>query len=100
MDGADRNYLMACSVNNDLNKEEKKGLAYGHAYSLLSGHKEKDKEGNSIRLIKVRNPWGHGEWKGDWGDDSDLWYPELKERLDFTNADDGVFFISLDDFFH
>lgn len=27
----------------------------------------------------MRNPWSHGEWKGDWSDASTLWedYPEV-----------------------
>ena len=33
------------------------------------------------RLIKVRNPWGDFEWKGDWGDDSELWTPRLEKLL-------------------
>ena len=33
---------------------------------------------NIERLVKLRNPWGKGEWKGDWGDDSWLWTPYLK----------------------
>ena len=24
---------------------------------------------NGTKIVKLRNPWGAGEWKGDWGDD-------------------------------
>jgi calpain-15 len=78
VDGTHRSYLMSCSVNNSLSKEEKQGLSYHHAYALLSVHNEKDKDGNHLKLLQIRNPWGRGEWTGDWGDDSNLWYPELK----------------------
>jgi len=27
----------------------------------------------------MRNPWGDGEWTGDWSDGSNLWTPELKK---------------------
>jgi len=35
---------------------------------------------------------------GDWSDTSDKWTEELKKKLDFTDADDGMFFISYLDY--
>lgn len=29
------------------------------------------------RLVKLRNPWGKGEWRGDWSDDSYKWTARL-----------------------
>jgi len=54
-----------------------------------------------IRLLQIRNPWGHGEWLGDWSDKSDVWnkYPGIKKKL-FSDADDGCFWMSWDDFVH
>ena len=47
----------------------------------------------------MRNPWGRGvEWKGDWSDNSTIWTPELKKQLGWTDAEDGLFFISLNDY--
>ncbi len=47
----------------------------------------------------MRNPWGKGvEWKGDWSDHSGLWTPDLKQKLGWTDAEDGLFFISLNDY--
>lgn len=49
--------------------------------------------------MKMRNPWGSGvEWKGDWSDNSKLWTPDLKQKLGWTDANDGLFFISLNDY--
>jgi calpain-15 len=48
--------------------------------------------------LKLRNPWGHQEWNGDWSDLSDRWTPELKEKLYGSVKDDGVFFMSLEDY--
>ena len=91
---------------------EKIGIAGSHAYSLLevyefeiidNGYKvltpEESKEGMNIeRVVKLRNPWGKGEWKGAWSDDSDLWTDELKEEIGFVNQLDGVFCMSWNDF--
>lgn len=56
--------------------------------------------GKEEHLLKVRNPWGHGEWQGDWGDDSKLWKsnPKVAAELDFRRVDDGTFWISWNDF--
>merc|ERR1719416_341629 len=55
----------------------KDGLHTGHAYSILQVVKVNSGPmglgGDTFRLVKIRNPWGSGEWQGDWGDKSDLW---------------------------
>jgi len=56
--------------------------------------------GKEDKLIKLRNPWGDFEWKGDWGDDSDLWTPALKKQLGWTDVNDGTFWMCLNDFIH
>lgn len=38
------------------------------------------------------------EWKGDWSDSSSLWTPELKKLCKVQKSDDGVFWISIEDF--
>ncbi len=54
---------------------------------------------SNTTLVKMRNPWGKSEWKGGWSDNSKLWTPELRKKVDFTNtADDGVFFMDFRDF--
>lgn len=68
----------------------------------------KSSKGTQDRIIKMRNvselinkkPWGHKEWKGDWSDLSDMWTPELKQSLNVQNVDDGMFWISVNDFVH
>jgi hypothetical protein len=54
------------------------GIVSGHAYSLISVH---EAEGPVPRLVKIRNPWGKGEWKGDYSDNSPLWNPALSAKL-------------------
>lgn len=44
------------------------GIVGGHVYTML-GTIEFFKDGQKIRLVKMRNPWGQGgEWAGSWGD--------------------------------
>jgi hypothetical protein len=53
---------------------------------------------NGERILQLRNPWGKGEWKGDWSDESNKWTPALKQELGWSDADDGIFWIRIDDF--
>lgn len=63
-----------------------------HAYSIMEAREVK---GN--RLLKVRNPWGEGEWRGAWSDRSEQWTPEWMELLNHRFGDDGQFWISYED---
>lgn len=49
-------------------------------------------------IIKLRNPWGHKEWKGSWNDTSSKWTAELKQRLGVEDKDDGIFWMEIRDF--
>ena len=54
----------------------------------------------SIRLVRIRNPWGKREWKGDWSVSSEQWTRALRKRLgtDTTFAKgDGTFYMSFND---
>jgi len=71
----------------------KAGLVPGHAYSLIDV-KKGVVGGQTIRLIRLRNPWGRFEWQGEWGDKSRQWTEEAKRvfKPDLTE-DDGTFFM-------
>jgi len=47
-------------------------------YSLIDCY-EVESEGQSVRLVKLRNPHGSTEWEGDWCDSSDKWTQSLRE---------------------
>jgi hypothetical protein len=93
-------------------QEEKTGIVGSHAYSMLAavelvqdgsnyrvcGHSENSGSKGVTRLVKLRNPWGKGEWKGEWSDKDPRWTTALKNELGHTQADDGVFFMPYPEF--
>jgi len=69
-------------------------------YSVLQC--KADVAGSGHDLLQVRNPWGSGEFEsGEWDDDGPGWekFPEVAEALGFVAADDGVFWVSKEEFF-
>ncbi|KAI1866996.1 hypothetical protein JX265_007572 [Neoarthrinium moseri] len=82
---------------------QKSGLALGHAYSILEAREEVDEDGNKVRLVKIRNPWGErawngvGEWNGPWSDGSREWTPYWLKKIGHTFGDDGIFWMSYKD---
>ncbi|KAL1526665.1 hypothetical protein AB1Y20_015369 [Prymnesium parvum] len=75
------------------NDAEGNGLLRGHAYGL-----EQLKEVAGRRLLRLRNPWGRGEWNGPWSDGAEEWTDELQALLDYDFDDDGTFWMELQDF--
>lgn len=56
--------------------------------------------GKTFRLVQIRNPWGNGEWQGDWGDKSALWdqNPAVKKAVNYSDEDDGSFWMAWEDY--
>lgn len=48
--------------------DQRCGLFYGHAYSIIDFMDLNASDRKKFDLIRVRNPWGHGEWLLDWSD--------------------------------
>ena len=99
----DSGYLMGAGspAGSDTDVSEL-GIVQGHAYSILNIVEESDSNGNH-QLIKLRNPWGATEWKGDWSDrDQSNWTSRMRQRLgydaDQVDVDDGAFWMSWQDF--
>ena len=47
----------------------------------------------------MQNPWSAEYYRGDWSDGSDFWTDEFKLEAGWTSADDGVFFMSFEDYY-
>ena len=78
------------------NPNQETGIVPGHAYSVIAA-----KDYNKVRLLQIRNPWGHFEWGGKWSDyDGESWTQEMINAFK-PNFDerDGTFWMSYDDFF-
>ncbi|KAH6690299.1 hypothetical protein F5X68DRAFT_229634 [Plectosphaerella plurivora] len=90
---ANQDHLLGCSTGfGGRGYGERKGIIEMHAYSVMTAY-----EGHGERLVKLRNPWGKGEWKGRWADGSSEWTPEWLKRLGHKFGDDGSFWISYAD---
>ncbi|ELK14104.1 Calpain-14 [Pteropus alecto] len=84
--------LIGCQTHSGDERVLENGLVDGHAYTLIGIRKVTCKSGPEY-LVKLRNPWGKVEWKGDWSDSSSKW--ELlspKEKIVLLRKnDDGEF---------
>ena len=107
--------LMGTSIQSDpkanlkVEAEAGLGLHMGHAYSFLGLDTIQDEKrpGGVVRLVKLRNPWGRGEWEGAYGDRSEeRERDEINKELEKfrtahedieVNFMDGTFFMPFDD---
>jgi hypothetical protein len=92
------NYLMgAGSPENEQGDGavSQSGIVQGHAYAILDVV-----ELQGEKLLQLKNPHGqHGlEWNGDWSDSSFKWTKLFKQKLNYQDSDDGIFWMSFEDF--
>lgn len=94
-------FLFGCGSRNgrDSDPLDEEGFVRGHAYTVLNAREVKDPkdETKTIRLLRVKNPWGNTEWNGAWSDGSKEWTAKMITELDHTFGDDGIFWISYQD---
>ena len=90
------NSIISCTTSKDISGV---GLIDGYTYNLLAIYQIEDSEGKNVYLLKLRNPWSKGEWTGDWSDKSPLWNDKLKSLVNFSEKQDGIFYMSDNDFF-
>ena len=98
-DSEKKGYIMTAGTSADiynLNLDEV-GLCAGHAYTVL-GVMEIETDKGVEKVVRLRNPYGNGEFNGDWSDYSKKWTPELKKKYNLVIKDDGDFYMSYNDF--
>ena len=78
------------------------GLVNNHAYTVIGCAELSD----GTRLVQVRNPWAAESFVGAWSDGSSLWTDQAKADVQadphvthWESNDDGIFFMSFDDYF-
>ena len=59
--------------------------------------REFNNAGVPVRLLRLRNPWGHKEWKGDWSNGWPYWPDHMKNQVNINIKNDGCFWISFED---
>ncbi|KAF7657388.1 hypothetical protein LDENG_00028110 [Lucifuga dentata] len=99
----DRGSLLGCSID-ITSAADSEAITYsklvkGHAYSV-TGAEQVEFRGETVQLIRIRNPWGQVEWTGAWSDDSREWrYVSDEDRARLSNrSEDGEFWMSFSDF--
>ena len=63
-----------------------------HSYVILKTLELESGE----RLVKLRNPWGVDEYSGKWHDADSSWSGNSR---DIPEADDGLFYTSIEEFY-
>lgn len=89
----ERHNYIVCATSGENNDGEFRGILRNHGYSIIKVYAI-----GELKLLKIRNPWGGFEWKGDFSDHSPKWTPELKALTDFEKKEDGIFFMLVKDF--
>ena len=92
VDGAKKGFVMTAGTSGNDDVEDV-GLSPGHAFTVLGIHEIKGE-----KVIRLRNPWGEGEFNGDWSDYSSKWTEELKQQYKYYEKEDGDFFMGYKDF--
>ncbi|KAM0430598.1 hypothetical protein ACHAPT_005950 [Fusarium lateritium] len=101
-DGEDTEFVFSLGANRpwtDCNN----GIVQRHVYSILKATEVEDENGDKVRLVKIRNPWGErsykgqGAWHGPWSDGSKEWTPYMVQKLRYKFGDDGVWWMSFND---
>lgn len=57
-------------------------------------------EVGDLQMIRIRNPWGQGEWTGKFCDDDEAWDDNkgLKDKLNYQFKNDGNWWMEYKDF--
>ncbi|XP_048836150.1 calpain-12 [Brienomyrus brachyistius] len=99
-----RGTLLSCFIQaanlQEIGTVNKQGLVKGHAYAITNTDQVRKKSGE-VLLLRLRNPWGFVEYSGPWSDKCKNWDDvdsAEKKRIQLIKAEDGEFWISVEDF--
>ena len=74
------------------------GLIAGHAYAIIAV----EEVDGLFKLLRLRNPWGKFEWKGEWSRENSMWerHPQVAKQVSTSclHGDDGDFWMPFDRF--
>lgn len=63
---------------------------------MLGAHEVTNADGRTVKLLRIRNPWGKEDYHGPFGDeDTRNWDPTLQAQVSYVNDNDGTFFIDI-----
>lgn len=89
--------MLSCASNQGTGHDYHKnhiGVPNAHAFTINDTVKLSD----GTKLIRIRNPWGSEWFHGDWSDYSGKWNDQYKKEAGYVKGDDGLWFISADDY--
>uniref|UniRef100_A0A3B3SHU4 Calpain 12 n=1 Tax=Paramormyrops kingsleyae TaxID=1676925 RepID=A0A3B3SHU4_9TELE len=100
-----RGTLLSCFIQvrtrvHEIGTVNVQGLVKGHAYAITNTDRVQKKSGE-VLLLRLRNPWGFVEYSGPWSDKCKNWNDvdsAEKKRIQLIKAEDGEFWISVEDF--
>lgn len=93
-----KNYIVVAYRNQQVGANDGRLIPLGQSHTVVDCVEVNDSFGRPTRLVLIRNVWSDWKWAGDWSDKSQLWTPELKLKLADWNPDEGLCWLSLQDF--
>ncbi|XP_072130559.1 calpain-9-like isoform X2 [Mobula birostris] len=94
----DKGSIVCCAKPGPVGVLGEQGIVTGHAYSVTGVDKVQLKT-SGVELVRVRNPWGRGEWSGAWSDGSAEWSQVSEQHRPLkVHLEDGEFWMSIEDF--
>ena len=73
-------------------------ISSSHAYTVIKAQEIKDKSGKSVKLLKIRDPWGTEQYDGPWNDKDENWSTQLRIQTGAVNRNDGIFWVPVETF--
>ncbi|XP_069748966.1 calpain-5-like [Narcine bancroftii] len=100
-----RGGMISCSIHvcllSELVVSKLHGLKTDHSYSVTNMQKVRlGNTADKVFMIKMRNPWGRGEWLGPWSDNSQEWKKVSRKeckRIGVHVKNDGEFWMMFQD---